>query len=127
MKNGYSTPVNATAGRVVAGGVSHEYQPDPCHLISDTPLPVLRDVESPTFQDLTGVKFGRLSVVGYSATHKGRWVCRCTCGNYVLRKTKTVKGGLGAMCEHCSLMQQAKRKEYTRRTGKVLNSEELNY
>lgn len=127
MKPGHSRPVNSTAARVVSPGTSHAYTPDPCHVVSDTPLPVLHGVESPTFQDLTGTTFGRLTVIGYSATHKGRWVCRCVCGNYILRKTATVKSGLGAMCESCHMLQLAKAKELARRTGLMTNVENLQY
>ena len=45
----------------------------------------------PRFQDLTGVKFGRLTVIEQAGRDKNRsikWKCRCECGNYT-----TVLGG----------------------------------
>lgn len=126
MKAGYEIPVNATAGRVIARGEHHSYKPDECHLISDVPLPIAHvPGGNPEFKDLTGTVFGRLTVVGFSATHNRRWVCRCACGNYVLRTSKAVKKGAGAMCEHCSMFQQAKRNEYHKRTGKFVDLEDF--
>ena len=40
--------------------------------------------------NLTGKKAGRLTVIGYSEQGK-RWVCRCSCGNYVHRRMKSIK------------------------------------
>lgn len=57
--------------------------------------------------DLTGRKFGRFTVVGPLATMKKyldgcRWVVKCTCGRYEVRRTKTIKkGGQLNMCSEC--------------------------
>lgn len=42
--------------------------------------------QDPRFLDLTGNRYGRLSVLGYAG--KSSWNCQCACG-----KTKTVLGG----------------------------------
>lgn len=39
----------------------------------------------PKFQDLTGMKFGRLTVIEQVGRDKHgsiKWKCRCECGNY---------------------------------------------
>ena len=124
MRNENARPANATAARVIAAGTHHAYHPDECHVISDVPLPI-RDLPSDT-PDLTGTTFGRLTVCGLSATHNGRWVCRCRCGAYVMRKAKTVKAASTvAMCDPCSLREMALRDEYHRRTGRFVSLEDF--
>lgn len=126
MKPGHQLPVNKTAARVISRGEHHDYKIFEDNIVSDVPLPVRRDLpETPSFKDLTGIKFGRLTVIGYSATHKSRWVCRCTCGNYVMRRGAAIRDGLGAMCEHCYMLQRAKRDDLFRRTGKFVNTEDV--
>lgn len=52
------------------------------------------------FKDLTGQKFGRLTVVG-RAPNKGKqtmWLCRCTCGNETVVAGYTLTHGLTQSC-----------------------------
>lgn len=126
MKVGHEKPVNKTAALVVAKGESFSFQPNECHQISDVPFPTQpARTDDPNFIDLTGRVFGRLTVIGYGALGNRRWVCRCTCGMYVMRSSKAVKAGTGAMCEHCKLLQLAKRRDLQRRTGKFVNMEDF--
>lgn len=54
-----------------------------------TPLPTLPLPQHKT-TDLTGYRHGKLVVVGYLG-EGDRWVVRCDCGNYTVRRSKTLK------------------------------------
>ncbi|MCO7563552.1 hypothetical protein NJI34_00225 [Pseudomonas sp. S 311-6] len=124
MKPGFETPINGTAARVIARGESFEYRPLESEVCSSTPLPI--KLASADLQDLTGTKFGRLTVVGYSADKSRRWVCRCSCGNYVLRRTKAVEQAApDSACPQCYLLAVSKRQEFIRRTGKERHTREF--
>jgi hypothetical protein len=127
MKPGHETPVNATAARVVAKGEGFDFKQDSNVICSPLPLPiepvpyVLRN--NPLFVDFTGVKIGRLTVIGVSSEKAGkhvRWVCKCICGNYCYRRTKTLKvptDQLIQACQQCQLLARHKAEELNRRTG----------
>lgn len=125
MKPGFETPINGTAARVIARGESFEYRPLESEVCSSMPLP-LKPLPENVTEDLAGTKFGRLTVVGYSADKGRRWVCRCLCGNYVLRRTKAVEqAAQDAACPQCYLLAVSKRHEFTRRTGKERHTREF--
>lgn len=53
------------------------------------------------FKDLTGEKFGRLTVLGLSEKKSGRksyWVCECECGNKKLVRSDSLKRGQVQSC-----------------------------
>jgi hypothetical protein len=53
------------------------------------------------FNDLTGNKYGRLTVVGLSPKKSGRksfWVCKCICGNEHLVRSDSLKSGNVQSC-----------------------------
>lgn len=55
----------------------------------------------PEIKDLTGQKFGRLTVEGFSHLdkhHKGHWQCRCECGAAVDVETHQLKCGKTKSC-----------------------------
>lgn len=128
MKSGYERPVNGIAARVVSEGVNFEYRLKDGAVNSPLPLPVrpLTEFElmHPGAQDLSGIRSGRLVVVGFSSEAKGRWVCRCCCGVYVLRTAKAIKSLARTNgCDQCRLLAAAKSADYFRRTGKRLGIE----
>ena len=54
------------------------------------------------FNDLTGKKFGRLTVLGLSEKKSGRksyWVCECDCGNKKLVRSDSLKRGQVQSCD----------------------------
>jgi hypothetical protein len=71
--------------------------------------------------NLTGVKYGRLTVIGLDANKvMGKhtapsWVCRCTCGRYTSRSAKAIRNPNNqedrcGQCLHVAYLQrQAKR------------------
>jgi len=81
--------------------------------------PDMRSIpKSAKSEDLTGLTFGRLRVIGLlvskGSSTQASWVCRCSCGVYVPRKAKAIKaalrgaGPLGAMCFFCSKVLEAR-------------------
>lgn len=54
----------------------------------------------PAFIDLTGMTFGRLTVVSRSSTELGctRWLCRCACGNSRVTFAKQLRDGRTKSC-----------------------------
>lgn len=51
-------------------------------------------------KDLTGQKFGRLTVIGIDdkGTRKTYWLCQCDCGNFKSVRTDSLTGGLIRSC-----------------------------
>jgi hypothetical protein len=75
---------------------------------------------------MLGMVRGELCVVGLSASHTGKsgnggaaaWICRCSCGYYVLRTTKAIRNESNDdRCEICARTVQLKRAETFRQTG----------
>ncbi len=124
MKPGFENPINGTAARVIARGESFAYRQLESEVCSSTPLPLKPLPDN--MEDLTGTKFGRLTVVGPSAGKGGRWVCRCSCGNYVHRRTKAVEqAAQDSACPQCYLLAVSKRADFIRRTGKERHTREF--
>lgn len=60
-------------------------------------------------EDLTGLPFGRgMKVIAYFGSIKGnaRWIVRCACGDYELRRAKAIKNATPDHCCHdCNYLQ----------------------
>lgn len=52
-------------------------------------------LKGPTFKDLTGHKYDKLTVIdyaGYNEKYKiSKWLCKCDCGNTVIRESNTLR------------------------------------
>ena len=50
--------------------------------------------------NLTGQKFGRLTVIkkSYSKENRGYWICKCDCGNEIVTKTNLLTSGQTQSC-----------------------------
>ena len=100
-----STPLNTTAAKVTAGGsADDDVDMGPPPIKSASP----QAARNPSFIDLTGKQYGRLTVIGLHDSKRGSesegasWVCRCICGNWCLQKTKAVKrASPEASCQEC--------------------------
>lgn len=114
MKPANFTPVNRTAALVVSRGEHFEPEVDTSKMVySDTPLPIKRPTNAaksnPAYKDLTGLRNGRLTVMGLYAGGKGRWVVRCACGKYEVRTAKAVKNiANNDMCSFCHAVERIK-------------------
>lgn len=116
-----SQPVNKQAA-MVAGGQGTIWQsnfrgnpharkwdaPPPC-----VPIPAGRLTE--TFEDLTGLKIGRMTIIGYlgklNPKKKALWLARCVCGTYESRGAKAIKNAMpnADLCEDCRYLERVKR------------------
>lgn len=124
MKIGHEKPVDATAALVVSRGEHFEYVQLGTELC--TPLPPPTKAVGAEEEDFTGIKFGRLAVIGRHAGGKIRWVCRCVCGNYCVRRPVAIRQAApDSACPQCYLMAVSKRHEYIRRTGKEKSTAEF--
>lgn len=108
-----SAPLNATAGAVTGKGYGFKpaaLRPEHTWL---APPPMKRDLArlalDPNFRDYTGLKSGRLTVLGMAEDNadqtgnKGAlWVCRCACGKYVGRRGKGLRTGKTTACNECN-------------------------
>ena len=58
--------------------------------------------------DLTGQKFGKLTVIGRHGYIEGKnrkyitWACKCDCGNEVIRTSGHLKAGYQSCCDSCN-------------------------
>lgn len=91
-------PGDKVAGRVASRGEHFEWSPPSTSVHSSDPIPHRAPTAAerimPEFVDLTGLRSGRLTVIGIAvdATANGtRWVVRCVCGAYELRRTRYLK------------------------------------
>lgn len=116
-----SQPINKTAARVVSGGISFDdgkkiletrfHQDAPPRCIPPDEYP-----DSPSFQDLRGVRVSRVVVVGYlgklaSSRHAHpMWLVRCDCGQYEARKARFLKTGTTGFhaCARCEYTHRLK-------------------
>lgn len=133
MKNVYGknlTPINKLAARQLSRGEHYESGVNYRGLESDVPLPIravnFQESRNPSFDDFTGRKFGRLTVIGMYADGAGKWVCRCSCGSYLVRSSKAIKNqqNIHDACSECRHLMHLKRNEHWRRTGKEVGYEE---
>lgn len=118
-------PFDKTASMVTGRGESFEYSPPKDVVHSETPIATRRATPreklDPEYVDLTGIRAGRLIVMGIDASspqEKRRWVVRCQCGDYEIRRAKVIKRWLegenvsSAMCHECGYTQKLLRGEY---------------
>ncbi len=114
-----STPINATAARVMQKGEHFTGNYNPGQWRSDVPLPMVAlPTISPDFVDKTGERHGDLTVIHYLGN--GRWLCRCKCGYYVSRRTRALKMEATESCEDCNYREHLQLRRHYERTGKWL-------
>ncbi len=111
------SPINRTAARVVAPGQHYVADKTNGCVCQGTPPPYRAPKEHEL--DLTGMRFGRFTVLGIASETTNRWVVRCNCGNYSLRKPKAIKNpnNVADACEQCRHIIHLKRSELFRRAG----------
>ena len=119
MKVGHETPVNSTAARVLARGESFEYRTQDWSSDSSLPLLVMPPPvdAQPNLPNLTGLRVGRLKVIGFSANRNARWVCRCDCGMYTLRKTSALRRGTAAPSDQSYFLAASRARDHNARAG----------
>lgn len=97
-----SAPVNTQAAKQLGKGVEWKPEINLEDWYEDCPPMQTLDggtFSNPEFVDFTGREFGRLLVVGLmkkgsdgkTGRNPSSWVCRCKCGGYCTRKSKSLK------------------------------------
>lgn len=118
-------PVNQTASRVLASGTHFIPQGNPSEQCFEI-MPQIRPFPynyKRKLSDISGHKYGKhgnMEVIGLSANNYGRWVVRCVCGRYVLRKRKAIFNPKNQhdRCWECDYLKIIKKRDLFRRTGK---------
>lgn len=110
-------PNSITAKRVVYNKGDHfHYKNNSTEKLSSLPFPTRK--APPELEVFVGMKKGSLTVLGMyngievGAKRCGRggrskpsghgWVCRCSCGNYTIRKTKSLRKKSWDACVECT-------------------------
>lgn len=124
MRAKNSTPINKQA--VIAVSRQFEYVCPRKKMSAESYTPFKIWPTPKLAKELVGVRFGRLTVLGYAFDFKGMWCVRCDCGTYALRKTKAVKNPRNNRdrCEECRHLEQIQNSDHWRRTGKNLPGRE---
>jgi len=101
-------PIDQIAARVIQKGTHYIPKFKLSHdlLELDVPLPMYNKFPGPKDQDLTGLRVGNITIIGYFGSTKsgkgcGRWVCKCSCGKYIVLKTRTIKRQTQLECATC--------------------------
>lgn len=97
-----SAPVNSQAAKQLGKGV--DWTPEVALQDWHENCPPLQALDrgtfnNPEFIDFTGEEFGRLRVIGLmkkgddgkTSRNPSSWVCRCKCGGYCTRKSKSLR------------------------------------
>ena len=122
----HTAPANRTAALVASKGQDTEHADRRWdnHWIDRPATHDLRSVhlravvEANGFEDLTGVCYGHLMVLGLLDRRPkadfGAWLVRCLCGRYETRRAKSVRKGLAAphetdKCRACNQLDYARR------------------
>ncbi|MBX4889795.1 hypothetical protein [Rhizobium bangladeshense] len=123
-------PSDKVAGRVAAKGEHFEWCPPSTTVHSSDPIPhrapTAAERVMPEFVDLTGIKSGRLTVLGMAvevSANGTRWVVRCVCGSYELRRTRYLKacaaghktGNDEPMCGSCAYTKKLRQGFHNRK------------
>lgn len=117
----HNKPVDRVAVRILSRGEQYRSPKKITQAHQALPFPLGKMPRKPDsgFVNLTGNRRGRLTVIGILKDSLSKWICRCDCGNHVLRKAKSIKNEKNQQdrCEDCRHLAYLKRKEHYRRTG----------
>lgn len=133
MKLGYNPlntiPRDITAKKVVYDkGDKYDAKVKGISVLHSTlPLPIRKTIPNhlkrdPNFRDLSGIKFGYLTVVGLFALDKyDKWVVRCACGCYEVRRSTIINSNPTEIdrtrCLGCLDLERLRHKDFFKRYG----------
>ena len=123
---GGRVPVNRVSAVVVGKGFAYK----PNKNITQRHWKNLQPTKKVNYKetDLTGLKFGRFTVIGkygnFGKKKKPRWLVRCTCGDYETRTSRAINNpkNNNDCCDYCRHLIQLKRTDEFLRTGKNKNT-----
>lgn len=123
-----AAPLNREASAVRDGSGDLWEARVPAHIKHWSAPPPQERPPPPDIADLTGLVRNRLTVVRYHGPAKdgGRWLVRCACGNYELRRAKAIrKGGDEEMaCFVCVKVETLRRRGSGKNTRATRRAEE---
>jgi len=84
-------------------------------------------LKGPNILDLTGIQFGRFTVIGMSVDAVKRWVCRCTCGDFEVRTARAIRNpqNFGDRCHKCRNVAFEKKAYILDKTGREEDARKL--
>lgn len=118
------------AAVATSGGETYEWRPPANASHWDTPPqcePLPKEVT-----DLAGIRFGQMRVVRYFAGSKkngSRWLCRCDCGAYETRFSKSIKAPKTSedKCAKCSHLRHLRHQAHALATGYWPSGQKANF
>jgi hypothetical protein len=120
-----SEPIDRLASRVTLKGNNYTYKKT-SNIFFEF-CPPIDKFPGPKEHDLTGKRFGRLVVIGYThwrlykkkRDRPGRWVVRCDCGIYEIRRSVGLKKLNNTLCCKCQQLEHIRNKP-SQRTKLIL-------
>lgn len=111
-------PVNRLAAEVTGKGVHYEPQKKIAQQhweIQPPTIPTPRNI-----RDLSGIRFGRFTVLGLYSGGGGLWVVRCVCGDFETRRSRAINNPRNTRdrCDKCSHLRHLQRHDEFLRKGK---------
>ena len=111
-----STPLNkeAAVARDGSGEIFTPLKKVDWAKVDEIPKVVPPPITSPHFVDYSGVKYGRITVIGYigPSANGASWLVRCACGNHERRRTAAVRKGIeegrADRCGECDYVKSLK-------------------
>ncbi len=126
------TAVNKNTAMAISGGTNYDRKRNHSqeHFKNKPLVPDLPENKTPEFleklKNRIGIKRGRLTVVSWFG--HGKWLCRCSCGDYVSRNEKSLrpeKLHKFDACPDCENVVFLKKKEHWLKTGKDMDMEDF--
>jgi len=118
-----SKPINKTAKLVTSKGI--EYKPN--KKITQKHWEVCPQSKSKPkeIKNISGLKFGSFTVVDYFDSNPQRWICRCVCGDYEIRKAKAIINTENNIdsCDNCRHLRFLQRNDKYRKYGRNIDQE----
>jgi hypothetical protein len=121
-ETGPFAPADRVAARVMLPGVNYDPAFTRSQLTWDRPKLKPHPYPGDDANNLTGRRFGRLVVLGYVDTDKrtgARWLVRCDCSMFTVRRSRALKGGQpdALRCNDCGYQLHLRRQAQYDKTG----------
>lgn len=113
-------PIDKTAALGIhTGPERRDWTTKTCPPMNKEPFMALRKRIGSKLEDLTGMRRGRIVIVGLAEAgwngNRSRWIARCDCGNHEYRRydrwLSAARKGWGDCCEQCFPLHGAKQSE----------------
>lgn len=110
-------PVNSTAKKVLQKGehceIDKKFKSSESLLYTDI-MPKCEKYKGPKKHNLSGKKYGNLTVIKYykKGRNNAKWLCKCSCGMYIIRLAKSLKRGNSTECDKCNTIKDMRNKKH---------------